>query len=322
MREKNFVCKKVLKYAEGFAHFVQSLKTRRRAFTLAEVLLTIGIIGVVAALTLPTIINETRDKEYAVARKKALASIGEAVRIISIHGDVQSAKNAEDFVENYLKKHLQIAKTCGNNSLRDCGIETGANKIISLAGKKMTMPVKISELAAGMSSGDAIDPSSTSYGFVMGNGYAVNLFYNPSCMSDNKDANHWGQDRVCVNAIYDMNGLKGPNKVGKDIGFVTIMYPDVRTTAVAPDVHKRNTQNASFYNAGASCAALDKEYTLPNRDELLAMYFNGNLLGITSGYYWSASEASAELGWYQYFYNGYRGRYAKSGVDNVRCVRR
>ena len=276
----------------------------------------------VAALTLPTIINETRDKEYAVARKKALASIGEAVRIISIHGDVQSAKNAEDFVENYLKKHLQIAKTCGNNSLRDCGIETGANKIISLAGKKMTMPVKISELAAGMSSGDAIDPSSTSYGFVMGNGYAVNLFYNPSCMSDNKDANHWGQDRVCVNAIYDMNGLKGPNKVGKDIGFVTIMYPDVRTTAVAPDVHKRNTQNASFYNAGASCAALDKEYTLPNRDELLAMYFNGNLLGITSGYYWSASEASAELGWYQSFYNGTRYRLAKSDVNRVRCVRR
>ena len=322
MREKNFGCKKVLKYAEGIAHFVQSLETRRHAFTLAEVLITIGIIGVVAALTLPTIINETRDKEYAVARKKALASIGEAVRIISIHGDVQSAKNAEDFVENYLKKHLQIAKTCGNNSLRDCGIETGANKIISLAGKKMTMPVKISELAAGMSSGDAIDPSSTSYGFVMGNGYAVNLFYNPSCMSDNKDANHWGQDRVCVNAIYDMNGLKGPNKVGKDIGFVTIMYPDVRTTAVAPDVHKRNTQNASFYNAGASCAALDKEYTLPNRDELLAMYFNGNLLGITSGYYWSASEASAELGWYQSFYNGTRYRLAKSDVNRVRCVRR
>ena len=275
----------------------------------------------VAALTLPTIINETRDKEYAVARKKALASIGEAVRIISIHGDVQSAKNAEDFVENYLKKHLQIAKTCGNNSLRDCGIETDANKIISLAGKNMTMPVKISELAKGMSSGDAIDPSSTSYGFVMANGYSVNLFYNPSCMSDNKDANHWGQDRVCVNAIYDMNGLGQPNEVGKDIGFVTIMYPDVRTTAVAPDVHKRNAQAASFYNAGASCTTLDKEYTLPNRDELLAMYFNGNLLGITSGNYWSASEASAELGWNQNFNNGNRNRNAKSNVNNVRCVR-
>ena len=276
----------------------------------------------VAALTLPTIINETRDKEYAVARKKALASIGEAVRIISIHGDVQSAKNAEDFVENYLKKHLQIAKTCGNNSLRDCGIETGANKIISLAGKNMTMPVKISELAEGMSDGETIDPSSKSYGFVMANGYSVNLFYNPSCLSDNKDAGHWGQDRVCVNAIYDMNGLKGPNKVGKDVGFVTILYPDENSVAVAPDVHKRNAHSASFYNAGVSCTTLDKEYTLPNRDELLAMYFNGNLLGITSGGYWSASEASAELGWSQGFGNGGRYRGAKSAVHGVRCVRR
>lgn len=47
------------------------------AFTLAEVLLTIGIIGVVAAMILPTVINETKEKEYAVARKKALATIGE-----------------------------------------------------------------------------------------------------------------------------------------------------------------------------------------------------------------------------------------------------
>lgn len=35
------------------------------AFTLAEVLLTIGIIGVVAAMILPTVINETKEKEYA-----------------------------------------------------------------------------------------------------------------------------------------------------------------------------------------------------------------------------------------------------------------
>lgn len=32
----------------------------KRAFTLAEVLITLGVIGVVAALTLPTLINEHR----------------------------------------------------------------------------------------------------------------------------------------------------------------------------------------------------------------------------------------------------------------------
>ena len=291
-------------------------------FTLAEVLITLGIIGVVAAMTLPAVINETRDKEYAAARKKALATIGVAVRLITIQGDIRYAENAGDFVENYLKKQLQIVKTCSNSNLRDCGIETEPNKMVSLAEKKMTMPTTINDLAPGMSNGLATDPASTSYGFVMSNGYSVNLFYNPSCLSDNKDANHWGQDRVCVNAIYDMNGLGQPNEVGKDIGFVTILYPDVRTIAVAPDVHKQNAASANFDNAGASCTNQNKEYTLPNRDELLAMYYNANLLGITSGVYWSASQASAELGWDQNFGTGTRGRYAKSGGNPVRCVRR
>ena len=297
-------------------------KNLKKGFTLAEALLTIGIIGVVAAMTLPTVINETRDKEYAAARKKALATIGEAVRLITIQGDIRYAENAQDFVENYLKKQLQIVKTCDNNNLRDCGIETEPNKMVSLAEQKMTMPKTINELAPGMSNGLAIDPASTSYGFVMSNGYAVNLFYNPSCLSDDKDANHWGQDRVCVNAIYDMNGLAQPNEVGKDIGFVTILYPDVRTIAVAPDVYKQNAAGANFDNAGASCTNQNKEYTLPNRDELLAMYYNANLLGITSGFYWSASQASAELGWHQYFGNGARIRTAKSNGLSVRCVGR
>ena len=297
-------------------------KNLKKGFTLAEALLTIGIIGVVAAMTLPTVINETRDKEYAAARKKALATIGEAVRLITIQGDIRYAENAQDFVENYLKKQLQIVKTCDNNNLRDCGIETEPNKMVSLAEQKMTMPKTINELAPGMSNGLAIDTASTSYGFVMSNGYAVNLFYNPSCLSDNKDANHWGQDRVCVNAIYDMNGLAQPNEVGKDIGFVTILYPDVRTIAVAPDVYKQNAAGANFDNAGASCTNQNKENTLPNRDELLAMYYNANLLGITSGGYWSASQASAELGWYQGFGNGHRYRSAKSNGGSVRCVRR
>ena len=296
---------------------------RKKGFTLAEVLITIGIIGVVAAMTLPTVINETRDKEYAAARKKALATIGEAVRLITIQGDIRYAENAGDFVENYLKKQLQIVKTCSNSNLRDCGIETEPNKMVSLAEKKMTMPTTINDLAPGMSNGLATDPASTSYGFVMSNGYSVNLFYNPSCLSDNKDANHWGQDRVCVNAIYDMNGLRKPNTVGKDIGFVTILYPDESSIAVAPDVVKQDARRTTFDDAGASCTAQNKEYTPPNRDELGAMFYNNNLLGINwNAFYWSVTQASAELGWCVAFANGYRNMATKSTLRNVRCVKR
>ena len=40
------------------------------AFTLAEVLITLGIIGVVAAMTLPSLVNEHNNKQYVVAFKK------------------------------------------------------------------------------------------------------------------------------------------------------------------------------------------------------------------------------------------------------------
>ncbi|MFR1672431.1 MAG: type II secretion system protein, partial [Candidatus Gastranaerophilaceae bacterium] len=183
----------------------------KAAFTLSEVLITLGIIGVVAALTMPSLINNANDRKYRGARQKALATIGEAVRNITVTEGIGNATNAEDFVENHLRKQIQIVKTCKNNDLRSCGIETNSNAITTLSEpkKKMTMPKKIGDLATGISNGSATDETSTSYGFVMSNGYSVNLFYHPNCMNDS-NITHFGQDRVCVNAVYDMNGLARP----------------------------------------------------------------------------------------------------------------
>ena len=184
------------------------------------------------------------------------------------------------------------------------------------------MPGKIGDLATGIGSGEVTDVNSTSYGFIMSNGYSVNLFYNPNCLSDNKTSQHWGQDRVCINAIYDMNGLAQPNEVGKDIGFVTVIYPDIQSVAYAPDVYKQNAQGATFDNASQSCQNQDKDLSVPNRDELLSMYYNANLLGIGVASYWTASEATAELGWIQIFGSGLRGLYTGGYTGYVRCVRR
>lgn len=46
-----------------------------RAFTLAEVLITLGIIGVVAAMTLPSVINSTKNKQLEAAFKKQYSQI-------------------------------------------------------------------------------------------------------------------------------------------------------------------------------------------------------------------------------------------------------
>ena len=48
-------------------------------FTLAEVLITLGIIGVVAAMTMPTLINSTQGAQYKTGFKKALTVLSQAV---------------------------------------------------------------------------------------------------------------------------------------------------------------------------------------------------------------------------------------------------
>ena len=50
-----------------------------RGFTLAEVLITLGIIGVVAAMTMPTLINSTQGAQYKTAFKKSLTVLSQAV---------------------------------------------------------------------------------------------------------------------------------------------------------------------------------------------------------------------------------------------------
>ena len=49
------------------------------AFTLAEVLITIGIIGVVAAMTMPALVNQTNRKQDAAKIKKFYSTMSQAV---------------------------------------------------------------------------------------------------------------------------------------------------------------------------------------------------------------------------------------------------
>ena len=52
---------------------------QKKAFTLAEVLITLGIIGVVAAMTMPALIANTKKSEYSSKLKKVYSSLSQAV---------------------------------------------------------------------------------------------------------------------------------------------------------------------------------------------------------------------------------------------------
>lgn len=53
-----------------------------RAFTLAEAIITLGIVGIVAAMTLPTVIQKIQDKQFKTAFKKQYSVIAQALQLI------------------------------------------------------------------------------------------------------------------------------------------------------------------------------------------------------------------------------------------------
>src|SRR5574344_485196 len=53
--------------------------TRKSGFTLAEVLIVLGIIGVVAAMTIPTLMNQTGQAEFKTGFKKVVSTLNQAI---------------------------------------------------------------------------------------------------------------------------------------------------------------------------------------------------------------------------------------------------
>ena len=62
--------KRAFTLAEGATHVDTTDNVRHTAFTLAEVLITLGIIGIVAALTMPALIANYKNKVFATQTKK------------------------------------------------------------------------------------------------------------------------------------------------------------------------------------------------------------------------------------------------------------
>lgn len=95
-----------------------------KGFTLAEVLITLVIIGVIAAITVPTIITGTRKSEFSARLKKFYGTISQAQIRASALGDSweiwcddtskeydTSTKTTEEFAKKYLLPHIVTLKS-------------------------------------------------------------------------------------------------------------------------------------------------------------------------------------------------------------------
>ena len=67
---------------------------KTNGFTLAEVLITLGIIGVVAAMTMPTVVNKVNDKVLESQNKKAQTVLANGIKLLMANEDVTSMANS------------------------------------------------------------------------------------------------------------------------------------------------------------------------------------------------------------------------------------
>ena len=114
--------------AEGATHVAHWNNSRKIAFTLAEVLITLGIIGVVAALTIPTLMANHRKQVVETSLEKFYSTMNQAIKMAEVdYGDVRqwdeleggfnededgnpTTSKALAWFEKYLKPYLKYTK--------------------------------------------------------------------------------------------------------------------------------------------------------------------------------------------------------------------
>ncbi len=99
------------------------------AFTLAEVLITLGIIGVVAAMTMPSLIADYQKKQTAIQLKKAYSTFAQALVSSQYENGNASEWNVTElgssyddnlkYFEQYWKPYLKVIKVC--KTMKECG---------------------------------------------------------------------------------------------------------------------------------------------------------------------------------------------------------
>ena len=81
----------------------------KKAFTLAEVLITLAIIGVVAAISIPSVISNSQQQEFKTGLRKAVSVLNSAITM-NMAIDGESPYDNKDLF-NYLKRHMTVLKT-------------------------------------------------------------------------------------------------------------------------------------------------------------------------------------------------------------------
>ena len=202
---------------------LRSVKQKHAAFTLAEVLITLGIIGVVAALTLPALLTNVQSKIRGEQKRSVMYKFSLATEKMARLNLIGPYDSTDAFVDE-LQKHLKISKRCNASNLRGCWpydtVDLGNGKTWDISKTKTGKQL-------GMNTDDDNDYTSDNVGIVTADGTPMILSYNKKCKAidsleklswtttDNKPLSN--SSASCVAAVYEINGTGKPNKLSNDV---------------------------------------------------------------------------------------------------------
>ena len=179
---------------------------KRCAFTLAEVLITLAIIGVVAALTIPPLIKNHNQKAWSTAQDVFTKRLEVATRQMNTEEKLAGYDSTMDFV-NELKKYIKITRICDSNELTKCF----EHKILTEDPKE----IDITTLStSGNFTKDNWGTETVGVQFV--NGVNALIAYNPNTTQEPYN-NQFSATAESMAILYDVSGNKNPNTIGKDI---------------------------------------------------------------------------------------------------------
>lgn len=183
----------------------------KRAFTLAEVLITLGIIGVVAALTVPALINNYNTKSWNTATSVFDKKLEDALKTMNAQSTLTGHTTTESFVEE-LSKHFKTNKICNNDKLLDCFSET----VYWNSGEAAPEAVDINLIKTVKNFGQN-DWKTNIVGVQFANGTSALIAYNPTDSCVQNPHSNQIDTQNCLAILYDVSGDKNPNTIGKDL---------------------------------------------------------------------------------------------------------
>ena len=188
-------------------------KSRKIAFTLAEVLITLGIIGVVAALTLPSVVTKFQQKSFSTAFKKEYSTLNNAINMVVYEQDTKDC---------YQSIKVVVGNVSYDAVATDCTLLKKG-----LISKMNLTPIKndfvYTKKEDVRNNGGVSSNFSVSYdtwldimsAFMMKDGAIVLFYYDEQHSNVAPYAN--------IPFVIDVNGKKGPNRWGYDVFWLTLV---------------------------------------------------------------------------------------------------